>query len=255
LQRSVADTVVLGQACRRIEVLLVLRDSNNPTASVDTTSNPFAYFVYANTDTVFYLHQELQRFVPLYVFNVDIGDSIKYYNGFPTQQDSTFTAKVTGITTETISGHSIRTIHTDKLSYRERLGFVDGLNRYLFAQTGDWLETSIRCYSDSVINYVREAGIVCNSIPGNTSIAEQEDYNGLNIYPNPSTDHIVIKALNAQNEIQNVMLYDVTGRKVFEQKGYSVSTVNVNTSGFPSGIYLLHVKMKQGGVVKKISIL
>lgn len=260
IQKSVGDTVVAGQSCRRIDNMVVKHVNYVATAPVDTIYNEDAYYVYANSDTVFNYRHDLQKFVPLYIFNVNIGDTVTYDLPASFLPSNTFRVKVTSITTLMVDGHPLKTIHTQGIDgfnfsegrYTERLGNLEGFD-WLGPVTSDWFETRIRCYSDSVINYVRQQGVVCNSIPGETSIEEGRDYDGVNIYPNPATDHILIKTQNPQNEILQVMLLDIAGRKVFEQ-AEAAANVIINTNDFSSGTYLLHVKTKEGNAVRKINI-
>ena len=62
--------------------------------------------------------------------------------------------------------------------------------------------------------------------------------NSVSIYPNPFND--VLNISNPSNENYNVRISDVVG-KVIENIAFNVSSVNLNTSKYKSGIYQLQI--------------
>jgi hypothetical protein len=71
----------------------------------------------------------------------------------------------------------------------------------------------------------------------------------LRIYPNPGTDLITVSASGVRGSMQ-VDLYDVLGRPVHSSKasagGSNVTQHIIDTSGLPTGVYIVHVVL--GGV-------
>src|SRR5690606_3744893 len=76
IYESAGDTTSQGQVCRNIKGTLYSK-ANTPSAEVDTSDYP-GLCVYSNPDTVFYYDVDLNRFLPLYIFNVNVGDTVKY---------------------------------------------------------------------------------------------------------------------------------------------------------------------------------
>ena len=78
--------------------------------------------------------------------------------------------------------------------------------------------------------YVDDLGLVINPASG---VIEQ-NMSEISVGPNPATDHFEIK--NPLNTNVIFILYDVTGRKVAEEKiGKTTNIISVNS--FPNGIY------------------
>ncbi|MCX6232390.1 MAG: T9SS type A sorting domain-containing protein [Bacteroidetes bacterium] len=78
---------------------------------------------------------------------------------------------------------------------------------------------------------------------------------GITVYPNPTTDIINIKFDKQASNLLVVYLYDIGGKKVFEQKKDNNTIISLNVSGFKSGNYFLRIgDDKQNIVVKKITI-
>ena len=70
----------------------------------------------------------------------------------------------------------------------------------------------------------------------------------LNIFPNPATDIVNISGQG----IQTVVLTDIQGRKVLEQKG---DKQQINVSSLKGGFYLLNIKLENGStVVQKLIV-
>ena len=70
------------------------------------------------------------------------------------------------------------------------------------------------------------------------------------IYPNPTTGKLTIE--NGQLLVDNVEIFDVFGRKVFEQKTESGKQNEIDVSNLCSGIYLMKIYTDSGVVHKKV---
>lgn len=97
-----------------------------------------------------------------------------------------------------------------------------------------------------------------NGIPVNVSEKEEAKQFSLNLFPNPSSDWVNIQVeipINVQDA--KLQLVDLTG-KVLTNKNFSFPNGHVltalNISNFPSGIYLIHLKMEDQSVFKKLVI-
>jgi type IX secretion system substrate protein len=67
----------------------------------------------------------------------------------------------------------------------------------------------------------------------------------IQMYPNPTNHTLTVIG----DEIQNVEIYDVKGRRLGSYK-----KLNIDISKFPQGIYMVKVKTKSESVTKKIVI-
>src|SRR5690554_1887087 len=72
-----------------------------------------------------------------------------------------------------------------------------------------------------------------------------------NLYPNPVTDIVTI--INSENiAIEEITVYDVTGKKIKTKKYGNENNIQLNLSDLAMGTYFLHIKTNQGTAVKKM---
>src|SRR5690554_6001949 len=72
-----------------------------------------------------------------------------------------------------------------------------------------------------------------------------------NLYPNPVTDIVTIT--NSENiAIEEITVYDVTGKKIKTKKYGNENNIQLNLSDLAMGTYFLHIKTNQGTAVKKM---
>ncbi len=74
----------------------------------------------------------------------------------------------------------------------------------------------------------------------------------INIYPNPANTSFEITTDNEQF-IQEIKLYSIEG-KLLKQQSYSENKVKINTSAFPTGMYLIKVQTKEKRMFQKLII-
>src|SRR5690554_1798073 len=72
-----------------------------------------------------------------------------------------------------------------------------------------------------------------------------------NVFPNPVADIVTIT--NSENiGFEAITVYDLEGRIIKERKYNSENKTQLNLSNLATGVYLLHIKTKEGVAVKKI---
>ena len=76
--------------------------------------------------------------------------------------------------------------------------------------------------------------------------ALSDNNNKLNIYPNPIADKINIQIYN--NEPSEIIIYDLSSRKLLEQT--FTNTTTINTEQLAKGMYLYEVR-SENGIIKK----
>ena len=80
-----------------------------------------------------------------------------------------------------------------------------------------------------------------------------EQKNSLEVFPNPAHDKIFIHL--KQNELLNeVSVYDVTGREIISEKNNFSSLISIDVSNLNTGIYLLRVKSNKATFVTKVVV-
>jgi len=72
----------------------------------------------------------------------------------------------------------------------------------------------------------------------------------INIYPNPITNELRIE--NYDLRIEGVEIYDICGRKVFEQKENLTVLRSYDITVFPAGVYFVKIQTETGEVVRKV---
>jgi len=127
-----------------------------------------------------------------------------------------------------------------------------GLSDALFTKTGTWYEY----FSGTSLN-VTNVNTDIEMPKGSYKIfttkqlpkpifteIETVESGSSQIYPNPASDFVQIQA---QSEVLSVELYNLLGRKVFEQTENLGTNPQINIQNLQNGIYILNVKTEQNG--------
>jgi hypothetical protein len=78
-----------------------------------------------------------------------------------------------------------------------------------------------------------------------TTIPEnnKSELTDLDIFPNPFDDMVNIRLADPDSLLSQIMIYDVTGKLVYQEiPRLQMNKMEIDTSGFPSGIYILTVQ-------------
>ena len=97
-------------------------------------------------------------------------------------------------------------------------------------------------FKDDVVSYFENCEL-------NLGIDQQVLNNSICVYPNPSENHVVIKADNQQ--IEKVVIYSILGRSV---KEYDSKFENLSVKAISPGLYLLRIYTEKGVAVKRFII-
>jgi len=81
-------------------------------------------------------------------------------------------------------------------------------------------------------------------------IGVQEWETQINVFPNPTTGQLTID--NGQLTITNVEIFDIYGKKVFEQKSNLTVLRSYNLTVLQPGVYFIKITTEKGDVFKKI---
>ena len=109
------------------------------------------------------------------------------------------------------------------------------------------LIVSNSCSSDTLLNTV--------SIITVSSLNNDLLYEGINIYPNPTTDVFVLESSFIPGSAFDVRLYDLHGRSLYHSsftQDREVLLEQINLSEFAAGIYYLEVKSHNQKITKRV---
>ena len=81
-----------------------------------------------------------------------------------------------------------------------------------------------------------------------TGITDVDQTQSINIYPNPANDRLFIEA---ESEINEVVIYTITGVIVQQSTVNSQQTLTIDLSELKSGIYFVKINTKNGEIVKR----
>jgi hypothetical protein len=119
----------------------------------------------------------------------------------------------------------------------------------------DMSPTKGKAYVDTIQGYLNPRIVLSLNLPGaenfGAGINKTENNDAVNIYPNPSNGIVNVAA---KGNIQQVRMFDLTGKVVFEQTQLNQSLITFETVSMPAGLYLIHIVTEEGTIVKKISV-
>ncbi len=135
-----------------------------------------------------------------------------------------------GITIDAATIHSNALLTNSTMSKAQALTFVDTIQGYIHPrimkamQIGDYNAVSV---NDIEVNNV------------------------FSISPNPA--NTVVTVASKLGNVQGITIYDMTGKVVYTEVS-NVTTVSVNVSNLPKGIYVINVRTEKGENVEKLII-
>ena len=252
---SAGDTMVNGQPCTRLERTGSYFNLIYQYEVYDTLPE---LYTYEDQGVVWMFDPGSNAFDTLYNFNASPGDQwqLLAMPGPPTCSTSSYyTVLDTG--TMVVSGFSLRWLSVDVTFVLEldndTMIFADtlvesigSLHSYMLPHDAcngmlDWSEGgNLRCYSDDSITYMHDTSQDCEFTVGIGEHAIQQD---LKIYPNPGSE--LLHVGSAKSGKVEVRVLDSTGRQVLSSKGFTGS-MELNTSGLLSGVYLIEICTNQG---------
>lgn len=266
LQKVTGDTTIAGKDCRKVVSTTYRYGLSTPTVLVDSVEA--SQYLNRSGDTVLYYNAHFSRFLPLYIFNVAVGDTLVYHVPYllsSAPNDTLFRIVVDSIRTVTVAGVPLKRIYNTGLdgwyfygtrsrSYTQLLGTDEGLVTH---STGTsiaiFVPSVIRCYRDNVINYVGEPGAVCEGANGIAYV--QNSMAVVDIYPIPARDVLYVKMKDRSDLIQSVYLTDLAGRQIPCRRSLkSRQEEELYLGSLASGIYFIHVRIQDKQLVRKITV-
>ncbi len=251
--KSVADTVYAGKQARLI----------NGVHFTDSLGNPVPFVVYQQGDTAFYYSHHRGKYISMYIFNRNAGDTIELDNPYLAQgfTDSTYKERIDSVTTEVINGIALKKYYTTNLGYGfwveggafyDRIGSVNW-----FFPMGPVIATGyhgpLRCFTDGDIN-VNFTDRPCNAT-GVNSAEEEIGVQELVAYPNPFSNNITVKLPTEASSSFDITLYNLQGQKIYASESKSLNgadEIELTLPEMPAGLYLLHLSGQQKSYLLKV---
>lgn len=248
------DTLFEGQQVKKLTFQTKFRQGGMGEVRA-ITNHPL--YEYESNDSVFYWTG--QQFRLVYNFNLVVGDTISYdlYPGesIPLVLDS--------ISTQIFSNQPRRIQYFTSLSalnpnaafcnFPNNYVIIEGIGSVLnrnpkhdFSCATDLPRVSLRCFSDSFINYNPD-NLICDIIDRIVSTVEIASAVDFQIFPNPTTDWLQIKVTPTQS-ITVVIVYDLLGH----QTAVPIHQNRLDISLLPNGVYFLKIALDGQIFTKKI---
>lgn len=273
------DTTINGIACRNIAVRPLIK---NPEQAPGNISR-YNFYVYDNTDTVFIYNDLFGKFTPLYVFNVQAGDTLHlpvlplYECKGMMETDSQFVIVIDSVKLKNWDNIPLKTVYAHPVeragvnydyayfSYGT-LGYVQSLGSI---QTGFLPEClncasllsescqsvgTFRCYHEAADSGLSIA--LVDTCDGNikTGISAVDVAKYLKVYPNPVHGWLNISFAQVPSPVVAFEVFDVLGRKVFAGKIFpatNASSLQINVTAWSAGVYLFKLKTANGAIASR----
>lgn len=111
-----------------------------------------------------------------------------------------------------------------------------------------WTNNDVSVSNNEVYTFVAQTNVhyVAN-FKSNYGVDDQEETN-VKIYPNPVDGSVTIECEN----MLNIQIYTILGKEVMAQTTSGETSVTINLSNLPSGLYYLRIPTNNGCVIRKI---
>lgn len=222
-------------------------------------------YLFDRNDSVFYYNEHYQRYILLYDFSANVGDTLRFYvpdtafvNTF-NLPDSTFRLLVDSIGMEVHGTTQLRSFYTRQLdgigynrrgsssalSYVEKVGSLDRmLPQYETAILSH--DGPLRCYEDDSI-YVKYTNLSTCDYRIISSLEENKMMSSLfTVSPNPINDFAQLEIANVV--VKSIELLDIKGRLV---KEFHLDDKKLDFQNVSNGVYFLKVRTQDNEEMSK----
>ncbi len=146
--------------------------------------------------------------------------------------DSTIVKTLTVGTSSGLTAHNNSMLTNPNMSKTKALNYIDTIQRYC---------------APRIVNVL--------GLPGNTvSVAEKQANEArVNVFPNPATDYLTIRALGENDRIRSIEVMDVIGKRVRFENNILESSHTFSREGLPAGLYFVRVTTDKGEATHKVN--
>ena len=89
------------------------------------------------------------------------------------------------------------------------------------------------------------------SIPGISGIDDKE-LSQVNIYPNPAKSLVNVSGL--KDNVESVRIINLLGITIYSNNALNGSHLEINTSQYPAGVYIIRIDSKESKIIQKLII-
>jgi hypothetical protein len=83
---------------------------------------------------------------------------------------------------------------------------------------------------------------------------DENPNNAFFIHPNPSEGKFYLEFPSPSNEPTEIMIMDLTGRRVYEEIAKMTGKTEIDLSGQPKGMYFVRIKTEEESCTQKLII-
>jgi hypothetical protein len=150
----------------------------------------------------------------------------------------------------------------NEYEFLEFVPYIDGQSAYCYKVNAEDEVQTGKCYFYQVTSVNSSANDQCESDPGTTTNGEDYAYacvTGISeayaplvtIYPNPASNTVTIKSMS---NINKIVISNYFGQTINVIKPSQRTSVILNTTSFPNGVYLVQIDTDNGVQTRKLSI-
>lgn len=114
----------------------------------------------------------------------------------------------------------------------------------------DMSKTKALAYIDTLMGYVNPRLVGFLGLA--TSVEQELAAGSITAFPNPAQGQVAVRADQAAGNIQEVIMYNFSGRKLRHYTGLNSSEFVIDQDGLAAGIYVLQIKTNKGMLNKKL---
>ena len=243
------DVEIGGREAKRLDRTTYKLDYDNPTIPIDTINDEPLYMVQSGDSILYYADSVYQL---LWRIGLQGGQQFEFtdYWGdiFQMNVDSTETVMVDNqetvkmwISGGNMYGQSGRTIIYD------RFGPINGFRYYFCWGWYDCYDASLCRYKSDATGVVDIAGHYCDNLLASST---EPKIDGINIYPNPTSDALFISTPGGSIESIRISLFDPTGQLLHSDNLAEALNYSVDLSPYASGMYFCIVGTQIFKVIK-----
>lgn len=120
----------------------------------------------------------------------------------------------------------------------------------------DMSETKAKSYIDSIMGYLapRAYAVLAPLGTCNYSGVEENTLQTVTVFPNPADETFTISGSQIGNNIQNISMYDIAGRKIFSFAKLNQPKLTFDSNKYSPGVYLINIDFDKGSVSTKVVI-
>ncbi len=238
--KSVSDTVILGKNAHKLEVFYYTPHGN--------TSYGAPVYVYGENDTAFVFSAYKDKFVAIYVFNAQQGDTITLEYPEPPfgAADSNYQLKIDTISLIQIDGITLKQFKVSAIGFSttlentiiERIGGTQWF--FPLGITIPEIPGPLRCYSDAQLD-TNFFSFDCD-YSSTSSVNELSDPFKITIYPNPASNQVFVSGPETGFQLR---LFDLQGRVVLTA-ATSSDRLELAIDQLKRGVYTIEVLFTDG---------